>query len=74
MTLAVDGAAVAAGAEGPERRGGAGEVQTDVPERIYRGGDPAGRAAELRSPRERPPLFCFLFIALVVMKKEKKIK
>lgn len=48
MTLAVDGAAVAAGAEGPERRGGAGEVQTDVPERVYRGGDPAGRVAVLR--------------------------
>lgn len=45
MTLAVHRAAVAAGAEGPEGRGGAGEVQADVPERIYRRGDAAGGGA-----------------------------
>lgn len=40
MTLAVHRAAVPSGAEGPERRGGPRQVQTDVPKWIYRCGDP----------------------------------
>lgn len=72
MTLAVDGAAVAAGAEGPERRGGAGEVQADVPERIYRRGDAAGRRAAVFTVTSRKTTsFAFFCLALVMMKERR---
>lgn len=72
MTLAVDRAAVPPRAEGPERRGGAGEVQTDVPERIYRRGDPAGRAAgrQQRYGHVKTTCFFFFFTPVSVVMKE----
>lgn len=46
MALPVHRAAVPSGAEGPKGRGRARKVQTDVPERIYRCGNPTRRQRE----------------------------
>lgn len=43
VALPVHGAAVAAGAEGPEGCGRAWQVQADVPKRVYRRGNAARR-------------------------------
>lgn len=45
MALPIDHAALAARAQGPEWRGGAGQVQADVPEGVDGGGDAAGGKA-----------------------------
>ena len=50
VALPVDGGPVSPWAERPEGRGRAGQVQTDVPERVYRRGNAAanGREREAR--------------------------
>lgn len=42
VTLPVERRAVSPGAQRPEGRGGARQVQADVPERVYGGGDATG--------------------------------
>lgn len=50
MALPVDDAAVAARTQRPEGGGGARQVQTDVPERVYRRGNAAGETQGFHMP------------------------